>query len=398
MVIRHVQSREELATLADMLAKAYKGDYASYYDTFWSRIGSFPRLKFRDCRVVEVDGEIVSHVRVIPHVMRVGKARLRLAGIGAVGTHPFHRKKGYAAALVSDTVEYLRSEGYDLSLLFGIADFYPRFGYASVLPTYECVLSIDALPSPKAGPSVRKFRPADLPTVMDLHRRYAMAQLGAMERDEAYWRYAKRRWTSYLLVTERRKPIGYVEMSRGPRPQIVEVGLPESIDVYERILSQCGQVAREHLGREIAIQLPPSHPFIEYCRSLGATVHTTYRRDAGGMGRIINLDSWARKMCPEWTARLQAPRHRGHSGSLAIECELGCACLDIRDGKVTLGGNAGGHGVHGPQSVVAQFAFGYRSVASVCLAGEIQARPPDVKLLAALFPEQQAWVWPADRF
>ena len=398
MRIRHVESRGELATLADMLAKAYTGDYGSYYDIFWSRIGSFPRLKLRDCRVVEVDGEIVSHVRVIPHVMRVGKARLRLAGIGAVGTHPFHRKKGYAAALVSDTVEYMRSEGYDLSLLFGIADFYPRFGYASVLPSYECALSIDALPSPKAGPSVRKFRPADLPAVMDLHRRYAMAQLGSMERNEAYWRYAEGRWNSYLLVTERRKPIGYVEMSGGPRPQIVEAALPERIDVYQRILSQGGHVAREHLGREIALQLPPSHPLVEYCRSLGAAAHTTYRRDAGAMGRIINLDSWARKMCPEWTARLRASPYRDCSGSLGIECDLGRVCLDLRDGKVSLREKARSCGVHSLQSVIAQLTFGYRSVASACRAGEIQARPSDAKLLAALFPEQQAWVWPADRF
>ena len=245
---------------------------------------------------------------------------------------------------------------------------------------------------------MRKFRTADLPAVMDLHKRYGMSQLGAMERDEAYWHYEKRRWNSYLLVTERRKPIGYVEMSRGPRPQIVEAALPERVDVYERILSQCGQVAREHLGREIAIQLPPSHPFVEYCRSLGATAHTTYRRDAGGMGRIINLDSWARKMCPEWTARLQASPYGDYSGSLGIKCELGSVWLNIRDGKVTLSEGARGHGAHSLQSVVAQLTFGYRSVPSACLAGEIRARPSDVKLLAALFPEQQAWVWPADRF
>lgn len=233
---------------------------------------------------------------------------------------------------------------------------------------------------------------------MGLHKRYGMAQLGAMERDEAYWHYEKRRWNSCLLLAERRKPIGYFEMSRGPRPQIVEAALPERIDVYERILSQCGQVAREHLGREIALQLPPSHPFVEYCRSLGATAHTTYRRDAGGMGRIIDLDSRARKMCPEWTARLQASPLRGYSSSLGIECDLGRVCLNVRNGKVALSEGARGHGVHRLQSVVAQLTFGYRSVSSACLAGEIQVRPSDAKLLAAIFPEQQAWVWPADRF
>lgn len=398
MKVRHIRSEQEFPLLADMLAKAYPGNYANYYGQFRRRIAEFPRLKLRDCRVVELEGEIVSHVRVVPHVMRVGRARVRLAGIGAVGTHPSHQKRGYAAALLRDTVKYMQQEGYDLSLLFGIANFYPRFGYASALAQHECVLSTSSLPKPGRGLGLRRFREADLDEVMELHRRHAMHLVGAMERDEAYWRYIKGHWRNLVLVVERRKSIGYVAISRGSRPAVVEAALPERPDVYDRVLAECASAARECLSREVVLHLPCAHPLVEHCLGLGARLSADYRRDGGGMARLINLDSWARRMCPEWTARLRASAFKDYSGALGIECELGRVTLAIRQGNAAVAERPASRVVEAPQRVLAQLTFGYRSVPSACRGGEVKASAGQAKLLAALFPHRQGWVWPADRF
>ena len=398
MRIRHIRSEQEFPWLADMLAKAYPGNYAKYYDLFQRRIAEFPGLKLRDCRVLEVDGDAVSHVRVVPHVMRVGRARLRLGGIGGVGTHPDHQKRGYAAALLHDTMQYMQREGYDISLLFGIANFYPRFGYASALAQHQCTVAAASLPKAPRGLGLRRFREADLGAVMELHRRHGMHMVGAMERDEPYWRYMQHNWPNLVLVQEGRKPIGYVQISRGSRPTLEEAALPERVDVYDRVLAECAVAARECTSREVALNLPAAHPLVEHCRGLGARLSTEYRRDGGAMGRLIRLDSWARRMCPEWTARLRASAFNDYSGALGIECELGRATLAIERGKVSAADQHVGRPVHVPQRVLAQLTLAYRSVGSACMSGEIEATSAQAKLLAALFPEQQVLVWPSDRF
>ena len=86
-------------------------------------------------RVMRIDGEEVCHLWVIDHTMRIGGAHVRMAGIGDVYTNRAHRMKGYMRQLYVDTVSYMTDQGYEVSMLFGIPNFYTKFGYASSIPT-----------------------------------------------------------------------------------------------------------------------------------------------------------------------------------------------------------------------------------------------------------------------
>jgi hypothetical protein len=213
-----------------------------------------------------------------------------------------------------------------------------------------------------------------------------------------YFQYEKHRWDNYWILTQGREPIGYAEVAGWACPTVLEVGLPVRADAYDRLLAECGRMARQSLAREVKVQVPPWHPLGEYCRTLNASYSLQYRRCGGGMARILNLESWARKMCPEWSARLQASSFKGHAGMLAIECELGRVGLRIRGGEVSPARTHGRRVVKARQPALAQFTFGYRSVASARLAGQVEATDADAALLAALFPDRPGWVWPADRF
>ena len=93
------------------------------------------------CKVSVLDGEqAVAMLRVIRLTMRLREALVPMAGIADVRTHPAHRRQGHARRLFAATLEYMRRERYAVSLLFGISDFYWRFGYAPVLPEYDVSL------------------------------------------------------------------------------------------------------------------------------------------------------------------------------------------------------------------------------------------------------------------
>ena len=76
----------------------------------------------------------IAHLWVIDFQMRIGTAQVRMAGIGDVYTNRQYRMKGYMRHLYEDTLNYMTAEGYDVSMLFGIPNFYTKFGYATSLP------------------------------------------------------------------------------------------------------------------------------------------------------------------------------------------------------------------------------------------------------------------------
>jgi len=74
-----------------------------------------------------------SRLFVLKYLMYIGRTQVDMAGIGGVFTEPEFRNKGLARKLIKDTVNFMKEKKFDVSLLFGIKDFYTKFGYATVL-------------------------------------------------------------------------------------------------------------------------------------------------------------------------------------------------------------------------------------------------------------------------
>ncbi len=91
-------------------------------------------------RQVVVDGEVASWLWVLDQPTRLLGQTVRMGGIGGVNTKESHRMKGYARRLLSDTVSYMTEQGYDVTMLFGIPDFYDKFGYMPCIPAYSVTL------------------------------------------------------------------------------------------------------------------------------------------------------------------------------------------------------------------------------------------------------------------
>ena len=74
-------------------------------------------------------GALVSLAGVYPMTWQVGGSALRVAGIGAVATHPRHRGRGLMRAVVGHCVAEARAAGCHLSWLDGLGHRYRHFGY-----------------------------------------------------------------------------------------------------------------------------------------------------------------------------------------------------------------------------------------------------------------------------
>ena len=118
-------------------------------------------------------------VRLLDDVVTVG-------GIGSVGTHPDHRARGLASALLRRAIDEMQRRGMTLSLLFtGRHAFYGRLGWVGVPQTRLAFRARAG--TERNGAGLRPFDPADLPALEQIYELYARTLATATVRDRAYW-------------------------------------------------------------------------------------------------------------------------------------------------------------------------------------------------------------------
>src|SRR3954447_25360591 len=97
--------------------------------------------------ILQLDGKQISRTVIIPMFMRVGAAVLRMDGIGGVGTDEEYRNRGYSRRVLERCVELMRAGDASFSTLYGITDYYPKFGFAMAGPENTVGLPIPEDPS-----------------------------------------------------------------------------------------------------------------------------------------------------------------------------------------------------------------------------------------------------------
>src|SRR5215212_2547555 len=139
--------------------------------------------------VLQLHGRQVSRVVIVPMVMRIGAAVVRMDGIGGVGTEEAFRNRGYSRRVMETAVQQMRRGDAALSTLFGIQDFYQKFGYETTGPEYSVILPlVDASPARHSLPPGWRFRPLagdDMPAVMRLYHANTKRATGALIRHDA---------------------------------------------------------------------------------------------------------------------------------------------------------------------------------------------------------------------
>jgi GNAT superfamily N-acetyltransferase len=161
-----------------------------YYAHWWMgpmrRAASTAEVRFRpetNRRTqadVFVGGLSVSHCGIVHLGIYIGRAIIPVDGIDDVWTDVDHRRQGYARQLVGATVCHMRAGDAALSVLYGISDFYPKFGYATV--GYDFGIRLNELDRPSFrvpdGWSIRPFALSDLDAIQRIYERETVGTVG----------------------------------------------------------------------------------------------------------------------------------------------------------------------------------------------------------------------------
>ncbi len=349
-----------------------------------------------------------SRLWVIDYTMRIGQATVRMAGIGGVETHWKQRMHGYARQLLEDTVRYMQVEGYAVSMLFGIENFYTKFGYASCLAASSFkVKTRDAeVAAEWAKPyRARPIASADMPAVLDLYNAHNADRTGSIVRTPAnFTEFHKGTWygappETLLWEDETGRLLGYAVWDKYPKA--VKVAELEAWDdaLFPTLLAAFAVQAVEKRCEDISFYMPPDHPFAEFAQRYGVEWTVTYTRHGAGMMRILNQQPLFEAIAPELERRLAASPLAGHTGVLALQTDLGMTTLHFAAGHVTVNGETSADMcLTLPQSALMQLLMGYRRARDVLNDPAVSLTGTGLPLLDALFPKGSPYPWLADHF
>jgi len=309
MEIRGIRE-SELTAMIDLQCRVFRPDG---HERYWQYVRTDPSYRHDQSRVVVVDGQIISTLRVWEREMRIGSIAVPMGGIGGVGTHPDHQGAGYATALMKDTISYMHTVGYDVGVLFSAIPcaFYRKLGWASVpLAGFQITRrrTIGLEPTEwQVGPFDEG---RDLEPAIALYDKHNAEQSGSLIRTRSYWESGPARLRDILpTVVARRgdKLGGYLNFEVDEKSvNILEAAYDRAHpQALTALVSHLLQVCERERVEDLHGHIPHRHPLVDLLVE-GTAGDTFLTGDSTMMLHPVNLPALFQRLLPELQARFDA--------------------------------------------------------------------------------------------
>jgi hypothetical protein len=291
----------------------------------------------------------------------------------------------------------MRELGYDYSLLFGISDYYHRFGYCQAWPAMDLRVDVADLPQPPLRLSLSERRLSEIQcgqgAVMDIYNRDNAFRTGTAEQP-IYSLSASPYWKDFrldALVDAGGQTVGYLAHSKsGQELTVMEVGgLDESCGL-DQIIAAIREVAkRSECSHVLVACFSYQHPLVQALRQGTCKVEMRHRLSGGAMGAVVNLHGCLKAMEEELSWRVAHSGLKDTSTSLAVDGQGETVTLAISPGhvRVTSGQDSRDRIICG--AISARLILGSEAPAALVHQG-VKYQGHALALTEVLFPQQ----WP----
>ncbi len=312
MEIRAAQE-SELEQVVELNCMAFN---PNQHERYWQYVRGDSSYRLSQTRVVVVNDRVVSTLRVWERRIRIGASLVTMGGIGGVCTHPKYRGVGYASALMQRTIDYLKTTGYDLGVLFTIIPegFYHKFGWTT-FPLHGFTAKFNsamAVEKPSDW-QIRDFNSeTDLDAVASIHDIANRQQSGTVSRTRAYWDMEPSRIRGILptVIAHQDGNIGgYLNYQiDGKCAEVREVGhLSDNPDVLDALVHYLLQGCEAAQVEEINGMFSPQYPFVQ---RLIATSNSeiSFITDTAMMLYAVRLSVLLRRLVVGWESQIAASK------------------------------------------------------------------------------------------
>ena len=327
---------KEYPEICDLLDKAFKSKLErTIVEVTTSKDTNFEK---GDLRVVEADGKIVSMMMLIRKPLRIGTAVVKGAIVAPVATHPDYQRRGYCSAVMRNAVQYMKKQGFDISILHGIPWLYPRYGYSPVMVETKLVIKPKQTEKMAEVPcETRVFTEKDLEQITRIYHLNTATRTLAEIRTPAMWEWKPggSEATIEVFTNTENQVIGYCAFGTDweSRPCCHEIGVLNDEAcraVFNRILEKAKMKGVE----EFYCSIHPQHPFARFAFGCGSEVRIQAKKS--GMARVLNLVQMLTKMKKEFERRLCRSEFYNVECSFKLSSGNESAVLIVNKGEVTV--------------------------------------------------------------
>ena len=374
-----------LPEMYDMCSKVFS--HMGYFNCFnWCRdayIGN-SHYDWDTATIGILDGRIVTHLGVWGYRMRIASAHVRVAGVGLVATHADYRRRGLMNRTLSRSIQLMRDNGYDLSLLSGIANYYDRFGFVTAWNATEYAIEAHHLPTDKPRVRARKFEPRHRDDLARLYNRENAGRTGTVVRPTFLRSQWPKKWLGYLWNDARGNVSGYVVFSN-ERDSLLILDCVGKADDILAVLAD--RLRKLHLKKLVFKGLHHDKPLRKLLTRQSYSWSTTYYRNSGGpMVCNINLRSTLTKLARDLSARLKNSPLANWRGSLLVADAREKVSLIIDRSRVNVApGEPSKHSVKGGHHI-ARLLLGSDEPAEVVRDARMKLTGDAHELVHVLFP------------
>jgi predicted N-acetyltransferase YhbS len=351
-----------------------------------------------DCRIGLLDGTVVTSTTVFRYLTRIGGARLVTAGIGAVATHKDYRKRGLMRQTFGGMVEALPEAGYDVSVLFGIPDFYWQFGYVRGWSDDTFSLKATALQPACPAPATESFAGPDLPeAVLACMNRWQENLDGTAVRPTGGGR--NKHQGEHIQCLAWRDENGELDGTLILKLEEKRVLVEDACGDPETVIALVANACQEHEREEAAFpRLHYRSPLARRLRLGDCQVHRSYRRNGGALVRVVNLRSCLEKLRDDFSARLAPSRYHDWHGLLTVDDGREEVGLRLAAGTVrVVSALPSLHQLHAGD-YAASLVFGAEDPADTLARPQVETTGLAAELATILFPELDPQLPSLDRY
>jgi predicted N-acetyltransferase YhbS len=139
--------------------------------------------------VAETNRRMVAAVGFIPQQLNLGTVILPVWAVSPVVVHSDEQGQGYGGNCLTQALAFLRARGIPAVFLWGIPNFYPKFGFVPLLPRYKTRLAKERFPRDVLliPGKLRPLETADLPAIAALYERRAAQLWLQPQRTRQWW-------------------------------------------------------------------------------------------------------------------------------------------------------------------------------------------------------------------
>ena len=375
------RAEQHLQAIGQIAADAFSG--GQYVEQFCQNYIGNSHYDWGVSRVV-LDGEkMIHHWGVWGYRMWVETVQLKVAGIGAVVTHPEYRKTGLMHQAADSSFAAMTQDGYDLSILRG--RHYVKMGYARAWNYVTYRLKLEELPQAASLPAYRPLDPAQVGEMDALYNQTHLHSTGSAIRPTYRNRHPEDIGV-YAWFAGEGQLAGYLRaLPAEDNPRILTC--LEAAGDPRQALAVLADLYQKGTYDSLAFfTLPYRHPLLQAVRNKACIVEERYFEISGWRVRIINLHSTIRKLIPLLEQRLENSLFASWQGSLLLDSGEQKVTLQIEHGKVYLSENGSSPNTLRGGADIARFLIGSDESDEIIRQADMACSGSAAALARVLFP------------